>query len=420
MGDLLKRSAAALVLATSFASAARAQDVVPPSAPAPAKGEAEAIAEDAADYARRHAVSPEEAGRRLRAQQASVAVTDRLRRRYGRRLAGISIQHSPDWRVLVLLTGRRAVRDRIVEAGGVRVPVSFRTGAPATQAEIGRAMARHRRAIQAAFPRFQGMGADPATGELVLVARGEAPDSSLDARMEALTGVPVRIRAVDGEAANSAAAAADIEGGARVEGVEASSGRRLFCTTGFTVTDGARAGIVTAAHCPDELTYYDPDGGGQVALSFVGGWGAQYQDVQVHVSERPHRPVFYADSAKRSLRSLTGARPRASIRGGDTVCHRGETTGYSCAEVELVDYAPPGDLCGGPCDPVWVTVAGPHCRGGDSGGPVFLGTTAFGLLKGSSYRGTGACNFYYFMSTDYLPDGWRLLTEGGEAEGRGD
>jgi hypothetical protein len=86
---------------------------------------------------------------------------------------------------------------------------------------------------------------------------------------------------------------------------------------------------------------------------------------------------------------VTSWRNRTSTRAGDIVCHRGEHSGYSCAEVELVDYAPPGTLCAGPCDPVWVTVAGPKCAGGDSGGPVFSGTIAFGILKGGSYRRDG-------------------------------
>ena len=41
--------------------------------------------------------------------------------------------------------------------------------------------------------------------------------------------------------------------------------------------------------------------------------------------------------------------------------------------------------------------------------PVFLGDTAFGILKGGSYRSDGSCAFYFYMSTDYLPTGWRLL-----------
>src|SRR3712207_7274536 len=47
------------------------------------------------------------------------------------RLAGISIQHAPDYRIVVLLTGREPVAERTV-AG---VPVEFRTGARATRAQ---------------------------------------------------------------------------------------------------------------------------------------------------------------------------------------------------------------------------------------------------------------------------------------------
>jgi streptogrisin C len=107
---------------------------------------------------------------------------------------------------------------------------------------------------------------------------------------------------------------------------------------------------------------------------------------------------------------VTGAAPRAGMRAGDVVCHRGESTGYSCSQVELTDFAPAGDLCGGACLPTWTTVSGPGCKAGDSGSPVFLGTTAYGILKGGSYRSNGSCAFYFYMSTDFLPAGWRLLT----------
>uniref|UniRef100_UPI002B1E2570 hypothetical protein n=1 Tax=Pseudomonas atacamensis TaxID=2565368 RepID=UPI002B1E2570 len=60
----------------------------------------------------------------------------------------------------------------------------------------------------------------------------------------------------------------------------------------------------------------------------------------------------------------------------------------------------------------WVTVSGPTCKGGDSGSPVFSGTTAFGILKGGSYRGNGSCAFYFYMSVDYIPVGWSVLLAG--------
>lgn len=369
---------------------------------------AEALMQDAGEYARQNGVAVDEAARRLRAQEESVAATESIREQYKHRLAGISIEHRPGYRIIVLLTGSETVPNRVVSAGGKHVPIVFRTGARATGEEIVTAMVRHREAIRAVLPRVSGMGLDQRTGELVMMVRAADADDlgaeSLDARMEAVTGVPVRIRVLDrAEDADSG-----IEGGARLEGVDPVNGKRYACTTGFVVTDGARTGIVTAAHCPDALTYIGP-GGARTELAFGGQWGANHQDVQVHPSEAAQRPLFYADSGKILARTLSHSRPRASIRAGDAICRRGETSGYSCSQVDLTDYSPPGDLCGGPCAPVWVTVPGPSCRGGDSGGPIFNGNVAYGIIKGGNYSRSGTCNFYYFMSTDYLPDEWRLL-----------
>ena len=123
--------------------------------------------------------------------------------------------------------------------------------------------------------------------------------------------------------------------------------------------------------------------------------------------------AIIADTAKTDRRTVATWRNRAATRAGDIVCHRGERTGYSCSDVLLTDFAPAGDLCGGACTPTWVTVAGPNCRSGDSGGPVFIGGTALGLVKGASYAADGRCNFYYYMSTDFLPGGWSVLKQPG-------
>jgi len=174
------------------------------------------------------------------------------------------------------------------------------------------------------------------------------------------------------------------------------------------VTDGLRRGIATAAHCPDLLTYRDPAEGDSV-LPFVGQWGLGYHDVQVNLAGAAAQPLFYADRKSGTLRQLTSWRNLASTRAGDFVCHYGESSGYSCSDVELTDNAPPGALCGGPCSPTWVTMHGPNCMGGDSGGPVFSGTVAFGLAKGVNPSASGRCLFYYYMSTDLLPPPWSLL-----------
>ncbi|QPQ56322.1 hypothetical protein IC614_09260 [Allosphingosinicella flava] len=366
----------------------------------------EALAQDARDYAARYGVSHAEALQRLRAQEDSVATTDRIREEYRGRFAGMALEHRPAFRIVVLLTGEEAVPDRLIKAAGTDVPVLFRTGAAATQEQVVASIRRDQAAIRAMLRNPPGLGHDPRTGALVVAVSGADADdyraAGMQARLEALTGVPVRFMAVDRQEDLS------VEGGARLVGV--ADGRRYTCTAGFAVTDGISHGIVTAAHCPDDISVIGTDGGA-TSLAFKGQWGWSYRDVQVHLSATPLKPLFYADSAKSVIRPVTSWRNRASMRAGDVVCHRGETTGYSCAEVEYTDFAPSGDLCGGPCAPTWVTVAGPVCKGGDSGAPVFNGTIAFGIVKGASYRKDGTCNFYYYMSTDFLPEGWRLLHE---------
>jgi hypothetical protein len=376
-------------------------------APLPAlQTPAQSLAQDAAHYAVRYSVTLEEAVRRLHAQEASAAVTERIAAALSDRLAGISMEHAPQYRAVVLLTGTEPVANQAALAAGSPVPIVFQLGAAATRSQVVAAMRAHQGALRVELPNARGMGLDPRTGELVLLVR--AADAQriglevIEDRAETLTGVPVRVQIAD-PTKNL------VRGGSRIVGVNPDDGRRYACTTGFVVSNGSRTGVVTAAHCPDAVTYQE-EGDMAVPLAFVGQWGARHQDVQVHESLRPAEPLFYADRRGGALRTVTGSRSRQSTRAGDAVCHWGESSGYSCSEVELTDYAPPGELCGGPCEPVWVTVKGPNCRSGDSGGPVFSGTIAYGILKGGSGI-SGRCQFYYYMSTDFLPDGWKLVTE---------
>jgi hypothetical protein len=405
MGGWLAGVAAIAVGAVATGAPAQAINLTVPAPPL--QSERDALALDAGEYAKRHLIPPDEAMQRLRAQEESVAATDRIARLHRDRLAGIAIEHSPDYRISVLLTGTEPVADQEIATSGLRVPITFRTGARATRDQVVAALTDRQAEIRSALPQALGMGLDQRTGELVVLVQNGAlvADAALDDELEALSGVPVRIEPLDGRDINLS-----VQGGSRLFGTDPADGRRYACTTGFVVTDGARTGILTAAHCPDAATYLGPDGAA-VPLGFVGQWGVGHQDVQVHVADGRQGPFFYADRDKAAVRTLTGARSRTSTRAGDSVCHRGEATGYSCSEVELTDFSPPGDLCGGPCTPSWVTVAGPACRNGDSGGPVFNGTTAFGIAKGGSYL-NGQCKFYYYMSTDFLPDGWSLLMGG--------
>jgi hypothetical protein len=382
------------LLLFAFASAAAAQPVLTPM---------DALTEDATQYAAQYRLTPEEALRRLKAQQASVPATEKIASEFGSRLAGISIEHSPKYRIVVLLTGPDPVADR----SAADVPIVFKTGASATREQAISAMRKHLIDLRTELPGARGAGYDQRTGEVVLLVPSADAQrygiGAIRARAEAVSGVPVRVVVNDLLEQNMS-----VDGGGRVEGLNTLTNRRNLCTTAFIVTNGETTAITTAAHCPDELTYMDRDGA-NVTLPLVGSWGLAYQDVQINGSPDSPEPLFYSNRAAGSLRRLTSWRNRDSTRAGDFVCHYGESSGYSCAEVELTDYAPPGGLCGGPCAPTWVTVKGPSCIPGDSGGPVFNGTIAFGIAKGVNRSISGRCNFYYYMSTDFLPAPWQLL-----------
>lgn len=386
----------AALLLFALAPAASAQQV---------QTQAESLAEDAVQYAAQFGVTPDEALRRLIAQQDSVAATDLIAHQFADRLAGISIEHSPDYRIVVLLTGSQPVIDQLYSG----VPVIFKTGAKATRAEAVSAMRKHLIDLRNDLPNARGAGYDQRTGEVVLlVTSADVQRYGLDAiraKAEQVGGVPVRV--VINEL-NESNMAIEVYGGGRVEGLNTLTHRRNRCTTAFVITNGETNAITTAAHCPDDLDYEDLDGS-SVSLPLIGSWGAAYRDVQINGSANSTKPVFYSNRGAGTLRRLVSWRNVSSTRAGDFVCHYGESSGYSCSTVELTDYAPSDNLCGGPCSPTWMTVRGPNCIPGDSGGPVFSGGIAFGIAKGVNRTSDGRCLFYYYMSTDYLPPPWRLL-----------
>ena len=369
----------------------------------PVQTQTEALADDAIQYSGQFNVTPDEALRRLKAQEASVSATNAIAREFADRLAGIAIDHVPSFHIAVLLTGSAPVADRT--AAGI--PIVFHVGAKATHVQAVNALKKHLIDLRSDLPNARGAGYDQRTGEIVLlVTRSDADKlglAAIRARAEEVGGVPVRVVINELNEANLG-----VDGGGRVEGLNSQTSRRNLCTTGFVVTNGETNAITTAAHCPHELTYIDRDGS-EVTLPLIGSWGAAYQDVQIDGSPDSPAPLFYANRGAGTLRRLLSWRNAASTRAGDFLCHYGESSGYSCAIVELTDYAPPGELCGGPCSPTWITVSGPSCIPGDSGGPVFSGETAFGITKGVNRTPGGQCLFYYYMSTDYLPSPWRLL-----------
>ena len=194
----------AVLAAVLVGAPAAAQEVQTPDA---------ALAQDAAEYARAFGTSPAESVQRLRVQEASVAVTDRIARERADRLAGIAIEHWPDFRIVVRLTGDDPVADEAVIVEGMTVPIVYRTGAAATRAQLSAALAAHQAEMAAQLPHPPGIGIDLSVGAIVVSASRSDVDAlgaiPIAERLAAIAGVPVRVRG-DGITVQMAA-----EGGAR-------------------------------------------------------------------------------------------------------------------------------------------------------------------------------------------------------------
>jgi streptogrisin C len=368
-----------------------------------------AIQQDAEALVANRGISLDQAVRAVRAQDYIGAEIDRVRKEYNDRIAGVYFVYQPEYKMVVRLKGDTLAQNRMLKLPDGDVPVEFETGASATMHELVEAYHRNLPALRALLPDLQGVGTDERTGEIAVIvkASGSAAEKALGQQKDLakLLGHPVRVKTVEQGFSD-----ADVRGGSKVT---ASSGS--YCTSGFTVKNSSGVtAMTTAAHCEGMNTYHNPNGT-TIGLTFVSEVKDADQDVEIHTSGYVERPEFYADSAT-SARVLTGRRLRSSTGAGDQVCHRGTTTGYSCGYVQLTNYTPTyANACGTvSCSPVWVLVDGDAdtaCYSGDSGGPVFASQTAFGLLKGASFSGTGKgqCNWFIYMSTDYLSTGWTLL-----------
>lgn len=367
-----------------------------------------AIRQDAEALAANRGISLGQAMKAVRAQDNIGDEIDKLRKEHSGRIAGIYFVYEPEYKMVVRLKGQAPVNHRLLKLADGEVPVEFETGANATIDELVDAYQRNLQAIRTLFPTLQGVGTDERTGEIMVIVQATGTEAETVRGKKddlfKLLGHPVRIEVVA-----QAFKDVDVRGGSRIT---ASSGS--FCTSGFTVKNSSGVtAMTTAAHCEGMNTYYNPNGT-SIALTFVTEALDADQDVEIHTSGYVERPEFYADSAT-VARVLTGRRLRSSTAAGDQVCHRGARTGYSCGYVQATNYTPTyAGACGSvACSAVFVLVdggTGTACGDGDSGGPVFASQTAFGLVKSASFSGyaAGQCNFFTYMSTDFLPTGWTL------------
>lgn len=145
------------------------------------------------------------------------------------------------------------------------------------------------------------------------------------------------------------------------------------CTSGFSVTkNGTTDGISTAGHCSNSQSLQGS------TLTFQAAHEGNWGDVQWHTSTTTEADDFYGGSTSTNLTDLRDVAARGNAVEGQSVCRNGKTTFKKCDTVYQLNHCS-GDIC-------HLTATQTDTgEGGDSGGPIYFGNTAYGIHRGSKY-----------------------------------
>lgn len=167
------------------------------------------------------------------------------------------------------------------------------------------------------------------------------------------------------------------------------------CTSGFSIqhTDGysnVRA-VLTAGHCGSAQSRLG------TSLPYLTEGMINGDDWQSHSAPAfTVGPYFFEGVANRRVYGYNAAVPQI----GDFVCKYGKSAGYMCGTTNNVSYNPSYIIGDCNCVPVAHNSSnGDMSVDGDSGGPVFNGNYAYGLVSGGP---SGAPNDLIYSSSQRI------------------
>lgn len=277
---------------------------------------------------------------------------------------------------------------------------------------------------------------DQREGLINIVLNKEIPNSTKK-ELEAYAGVPVKFEVVEG----GMQPVANMRGGSLL--YKYPSDNRYsprLCMTAFGAKHPTQGtGMVTAAHCPSSMYILADDGKNYALQSYTSSYTKGTTNDQADIRFIKGSPIglgqFYYNETT-NIRNVTGTRSRLStnINKGTTpgsyVCHLGQPSPgstsniQSCGEVMSINtsfsYDSDNKLSfsstGGSFVLMRNTQSGAgttrtsgngtlRCFPGDSGGPVFAGTIAFGVMSSCSWVDgdqTKPVTYATYTSVDYF------------------
>lgn len=338
-----------------------AQDTSPPGA---------ASLQDAASYAAQYGVDVGEAVRRLKLQRQVGDLDAALSAEEGTTFAGLWIEHTPRYRVVVRFTDRASearLHARINK--GPLADLVETQPARWTLAQLETHQAESRAAARRAGVR---MNSDVNVFENRVELQVLDPQELLSMRTQLPPSVEIK------RVKELAKPEAVIDGGSPLS----------TCTAGFTVVSPSYdMGVLTAGHCADQQSFQG------IALPIRGQDVSGDQDVQWHST----CDLVQASNLFHSgidLRPVLATRSRNYQPLGQFVCKNGKATGRTCGTIYSRSYDP-----GAAFNATFIYVKGGTVNlseEGDSGAPWFVEYDAYGIQSG------GVGNDAYYMAINYV------------------
>jgi hypothetical protein len=340
-------------------------------------------AADVEQYVQMFAVGASEAAWRLSLQPTIGRYSEALNGSMPATFGGLWIQNEPTYRVVVQTTdlSDEAEVIQLAKAYGVANLVDFRTA----RFSLGELSRDEEQIADAFWPTPVDLSIDVLT-------------DSVDVRVVSLMSVPVerlppsaRITTVP----SLGHPTTDIYGGLPL----GSAG----CTSGFGISHGTTRGIVTAGHCGNTATY------GGVSLPFQSERFSGSHDEQWHTAPGFTVRNLILDrepDPTRHTRAISSRTFRSSQPIGGLVCKYGSTTHYTCGTL-ITNTFWPAYVPSANGTFMLVHRAGvDEASGGDSGGPVFLSYSAYGIVSGEAYTLDGLCNCdLIYVAPEYVESG---------------
>lgn len=329
------------------------------------------IIEDAKVYAVDIGVDLEEAVRRLKLQSPAGDLNAKLAANESDIFAGSWIQHSPEFKIIVLFTKNGDERLRPYIDGGILADIVEVRTVNQTLAELEKIQADAILTVHDLnIPVESGINIFDNRVELYVINQARLYDKLANTNKQ----LPDNVYVVQVDKLSQ-------------EETDIFAGLSLSqCTSGFSVeNDSGTKGITTAAHCNNTQSYGGTD------LPFQGSaYGSSY-DFQWHTAPGfTVRNLMFDGTYNRYVYST---RHRNDQELNEFVCKHGKATGFTCGYIINKSHQPSGMAA------TFIRVHRDNVNlseGGDSGAPWFSGNTAYGVHIG------GIGDDAYYMAVNYL------------------